>query len=109
MPWAARFFPPGSISSASRLQTGRPARETALPSARAWRSRGMLRPSGEWELGELPPALDHPVPSDMSDERRQDDHAQPLRDHVLEQQVERGNQHQQDRDLADLDPEIESE
>src|SRR5262249_55110777 len=40
---------------------------------------------------ELLPALDHPMPSHVGDERRHNDDAQPLRDRVSEDEIERGN------------------
>ena len=58
---------------------------------------------------ELLPALDHPVPSHVRDERRHDDDAQPLRDHVSEDEIERGDQHDQHGDLADFHADIEPE
>ena len=63
----------------------------------------------ERELGKLLAALDHPVPGGVGDERGQDDDAQPFRQHVFEEKIERGDQHQQHGDLSDLNPEVEPE
>jgi len=49
------------------------------------------------------------MPGDVGDERGHNDDAQPLRDRVSEDEIERGNQHEQHGDLADFYTDIEPE
>ena len=61
----------------------------------------------ERELQHLLAALDHPVPSRMGHEGRQQDDPEPLGHDVPEQPVERRDEHEEHGELADLDAEIE--
>ena len=49
------------------------------------------------------------MPGCVHDERRQDDDAEPLGDHIAEQESERRHEHEQHHELADLDAEVEGE
>src|SRR5207247_10735478 len=70
------------------------------------RCGGQRRPL-EPELRENVPAVQHPVPAGMSDERRQNDRAHAFRDGVAEEKLQRGNEQDQDEKLAKLDANVE--
>ena len=53
--------------------------------------------------------LDHPMPGDVADQRRQDDNAGRTDPRTLQQYGKGRHHQQQDRELPQLDPEIEGQ
>ncbi len=70
---------------------------------------GVERGHGNRELPQHGPAIRHPVPGGVGDERRQDDRAHALGDGIAEEQVQRRDDHNQHRQLAELDADVERE
>jgi hypothetical protein len=64
---------------------------------------------GPVDLPQHIPSLDHPVPRDVSHDRRQDDHADAPDEHVPQEDDERRQHDHEDEDLSDLDADIEGE